>query len=248
MGVAVIAGAGPGIGGAVAKHFAAKGYQVCVARRNGDKLEPLVREIRDSGGACEGFSCDFRKEDSVKELVETIENRFGGISVGVHNIGANIGHVPLGDTTTRVFTKVWEMATLSAFLFGREVADRMVTRGEGTILVTGATASTRGGAGFSAFSSAKMGKRALTQAMARELGPKGIHVAHIIIDGVVNTEPTRQFFSQQSKAFSHEFDLKAKSSGLLEPDEVAEAYWQLHNQPKSTWTHELDLRPWSENW
>lgn len=140
------------------------------------------------------------------------------------------------------------MSILSAFLLGRELAARMEGRGAGTIIITGATASTRGGAGFSAFSAAKMGKRALAQSMARELGPKGVHVAHVIIDGVVNTEPTRQFFSAKSPEFGERFDKMAKSKGLLEPDDVAEAYWWIHNQPRSTWTHELDLRPWVEKW
>ena len=142
------------------------------------------------------------------------------------------------DTTERVYRKVWEMGALSGFLMGREVAKAMLPRGHGTIIFTGATASVRGGAGFCAFAGAKHALRALAQSMARELGPKGIHVAHTVIDGAIDT----RFIAEN---FPERYALKA-SDGILNPDAIAEAYWQLHSQQRSAWTHELDLRPWNE--
>jgi NAD(P)-dependent dehydrogenase (short-subunit alcohol dehydrogenase family) len=161
------------------------------------------------------------------------------IEVAVHNIGANV-RFGIRETTARVYRKVWEMAAFSAFLTGREAARVMVPRGAGTILFTGATASVRGGAGFSAFAGAKHAVRALAQSMARELGPQNIHVAHSIIDGAIDTAFIRDTFP--------EIYARKADDGLLQPDAIADAYWQLHVQPRTAWTHELDLRPWSESW
>eukprot|EP00090_Calanus_glacialis_P045484 TRINITY_DN8471_c0_g1_i2.p1 TRINITY_DN8471_c0_g1~~TRINITY_DN8471_c0_g1_i2.p1 ORF type:complete len:250 (-),score=59.66 TRINITY_DN8471_c0_g1_i2:85-834(-) len=246
--VALIVGAGPGIGSCVAKKFARQGYQVCVARRNQDQLESLVKEIEDNGGKCNAFGCDMRKEEEVRKLVEHVENNIGPIGCGVHNIGANIGHISAMDTSTRVYTKVWEMATLSAFLFGREVGSRMVQRGHGTIIYTGATASLRGSAGHSAFSSAKMAKRALAQSLAREFGPLGVHVAHVVVDGAVDNPNTKKFFGEKDPKLAKMFEEKGEVGGLVDPNDVAETYWHLHNQGRTAWTHEVDLRPWVEKW
>jgi len=157
----------------------------------------------------------------------------------VFNIGGNV-RFPIREMTARVYYKTWEMACFAGFLMGREVAKVMVPRGRGTIIFTGATASVRGGAGFAAFAGAKHGLRALAQSMARELGPEGIHVAHSIIDGAIDTEFIRSNFPERAA-------LKERD-GILDPDAIAEAYWQLHRQPSSAWTHELDLRPWIEKW
>ncbi len=146
----------------------------------------------------------------------------------------------IAETTARVYTKVWEMAAFAGFPMGREAAKRMMPRGRGTIIFTGATASLRGGAGFAAFSGAKHALRALAQSMARELGPQGIHVAHIVIDGAIDTAFIRESFPE---AYA-----KRDQGGILSPDHIAEMYWMLHCQPKDTWTHELDLRPWMEKW
>jgi NAD(P)-dependent dehydrogenase (short-subunit alcohol dehydrogenase family) len=234
---ALVVGAGDATGGAIARRFAREGYVACVTRRTADKLQPLVARIESDGGRAHGFGSDARKEDEMVALVARIEREIAPLEVAVFNIGANV-RFAVTDTTERVYRKVWEMAALSGFLMGREVARAMLPRGRGTIIFTGATASIRGGAGFCAFAGAKHALRALAQSMARELGPKGIHVAHTVIDGAIDT----QFIAEN---FPERYALKA-SDGILNPDAIAEAYWQLHCQQRSAWTHELDLRPWSE--
>lgn len=236
---ALVIGAGDATGGAIARRFAREGFVACVTRRHPEKLVPLVERIEADGGQARAFGSDARKEDEVVELFATIEREVGPLEVVVFNIGANV-MFPIRDTTTRVFTKVWEMACLAGFLAGREAARHMVPRGRGTILFTGATASVRGSAGFSAFSSAKHGLRAVAQSMAREFGREGIHVAHVVIDGAIDTEWIRENFPA---AYA-----KKDQDGILSPDAIAEAYWNLHTQHRSAWTHELDLRPWMETW
>ena len=235
----LVVGAGDATGGAIARRFAREGFIACVTRRSADKLEPLVERIRAEGGQAHGFGSDARKEDEVVALVARIEREIAPIKVAVFNIGANV-RFPVVETTERVYRKVWEMAALAGFLVGREVAKAMLPRGRGTIVFTGATASVRGGAGFSAFAGAKHALRALAQSMARELGPQGIHVAHSIIDGAIDTAFIAENFPERYK-------LKA-SDGILDPEAIAEAYWQLHRQHRSAWTQELDLRPWTETW
>ena len=237
--VALVIGAGDATGGAIARRFAREGYVAAIVRRNADKLEPLVKQIEAEGGAVRAFGVDARKEEQVVGLVETIEREIGALEVAVFNIGANV-RFGIRETTARVYFKVWEMACFSGFLMGREAAKVMVPRGRGTILFTGATASVRGRDGYSAFSGAKHALRALAQSMARELGPQGIHVAHTVIDGAIDTEWIRSNFPDRYKAKEHD--------GILNPDHIAEHYWLLHRQPRDTWTHELDLRPWSESW
>ena len=193
--VALVIGAGDATGGAIAKRFAREGYTACVTRREAAALEPLLDAIRVEGGVAHGFGSDARKEDEVVALVEQIERDIGPIEVLVFNIGANVRTSILEETARRYF-KIWEMACFAGFLNAREVARRMVTRTGGepdqdrrqTILFTGATASLRGANGFAAFAGAKHALRALAQSMARELGPKGIHVAHVVIDGAIDTE------------------------------------------------------------
>jgi NAD(P)-dependent dehydrogenase (short-subunit alcohol dehydrogenase family) len=235
----LVIGAGDATGGAIARRFAREGYIACVTRRSADKLAPLVERIRADGGQAEGFASDARKEDEVVSLVARIEREIAPIEVAVFNIGANV-RFGITETTERVYRKVWEMAALAGFLMGREAAKVMLPRGRGTIIFTGATASLRGAAGFCAFAGAKHALRALAQSMARELGPRGIHVAHSIIDGAIDT----QFIADN---FPERYAQKA-SDGILNPDAIAEAYWQLHCQQRSAWTHEIDLRPWSETW
>lgn len=235
---AIIIGAGDATGGAIAKRFAREGYTACVTRRNADKLAPLLDDIQAAGGEARGFGSDARKEDEVITLFETVEREVGPVEVFVFNIGANV-NFPITETTERVYRKVWEMAAYAGFLTGREAARVMLPRGRGTVIFTGATASLRGGAGFAAFAGAKFALRALAQSMARELGPHGIHVAHTIIDGAIDTAFIRDNFPER-------YALK-EEDGILNPDHIAEAYWQLHRQPRSAWTHELDLRPWLEN-
>lgn len=234
---AIVIGAGDATGGAVAKRFARGGYVACVTRRNAEKLDPLLAEIKAAGGEARGFGSDARDEAQVIELFSTVEREVGPVEVLVFNIGANV-NFPITEMTERVYRKVWEMAAFAGFLTGREAARVMTPRGRGTIIFTGATASLRGGPGFAAFAGAKFALRALAQSMARELGPKGIHVAHPIIDGAIDTAFIRDNFPSR-------YALK-EQDGILNPEHIAEAYWQLHVQPRDAWTHELDLRPWME--
>lgn len=237
----LVIGAGDATGGAIARKFASQGYTVCITRRHRhrDKLEALANEIRASGGIAHAFPSDARDEDECVHLFDRIEDEVGPLEVVVFNIGGNV-NFPIRETTSRVFQKVWEMGCYAGFLAGREAARVMVPRGRGTILFTGATASLRGGSGFSAFAAAKHGLRALAQSMARELGPQGIHVAHVVIDGAIDTEFIKERFPER-------YATKAED-GILQPADIAENYWNLHCQQRSAWTFELDLRPWMEKW
>ena len=245
--VCLVIGAGDATGGAVARRFAREGHVACVTRRAAVKLEPLLERIRAEGGIAHGFGSDARKEEEVIALVDHIESTIGAIDVLVFNVGANSPNSILTETARR-YTKMWEMACLAGFLNGREVVRRMVAREiqteqkgvphKGTIIFTGATASLRGSANFAGFSGGKMALRALAQSMARELGPMGVHVAHTIIDGAIDTEFIRDRFPDRHALK----DL----DGILNPDHIADAYWMLHRQPRDAWTHELDLRPYME--
>ena len=234
---ALIIGAGDATGGAIARRFAREGYATIGTRRTAEALQPLVAQIEAEGGEAYGFGSDARDEDAVIALFDKIETEIAPIEVLVFNIGANV-FFPIAETTARVYRKVWEMAAFSGFLTGREAARRMTPRGKGTILFTGATASVRGGTGFAAFAGAKFALRALAQSMARELGPKGIHVAHSILDGAIDT-------AWIAENFPDRYALKDQD-GILNPEAIAESYWQVHIQDRSAWTHEIDLRPWME--
>ena len=237
--VALVIGAGDATGGAIAQRFAREGYVACVTRRSADKLQPLVDTIRAAGGQAHGFASDARQEEEVVALVDRIEREIGPIEVLVFNIGANVPCSILEETARKYF-KIWEMACFSGFLNAREVAKRQVARGRGTILFTGATAGLRGSAGFAAFAGAKHALRALAQNMARELGPRGIHVAHVVVDGAIDTEFIRTKFPER-------YALK-EQEGILNPEHIADNYWMLHTQPRDAWTFELDLRPYMEKW
>jgi len=237
--VVLVIGAGDATGGEIAKRFAREGYIACVTRRQADKLQPLVDEIRAAGGQAHGFGSDARKEDEVAELVDTIEREIGPIEAFVFNIGANVPCSILEETPRKYF-KIWEMACFAGFLTAQAVARRMVARERGTILFTGATAGTRGAAGFAAFAGAKHGLRALAQSMARELGPRNVHVAHVVVDGAIDTAFIRDTFPER-------YALKDQD-GILDPAHIADSYWFLHAQPRDAWTFELDLRPWMERW
>ncbi|WP_223526865.1 SDR family oxidoreductase [Pseudomonas sp. BF-B-26] len=237
--VVLVVGAGDATGGAIAKRFAQEGFVACVTRRSADKLQPLVDAIKADGGEAHGFACDARKEEDVIALVEQIESQIGPIEAFVFNIGANVPCSILEETARKYF-KIWEMACFSGFLNAREVAKRMAKRQRGTILFTGATAGLRGASGFAAFAGAKHGIRALAQSMARELGPMNIHVAHVVVDGAIDTDFIRESFPEKYATKDQD--------GILNPEHIAENYWYLHSQPRDAWTFELDLRPWSERW
>ncbi|MEP0203264.1 MAG: SDR family NAD(P)-dependent oxidoreductase [Halioglobus sp.] len=235
----LVMGAGDAIGSAIVRKFAEAGYTVCAARRNVDKLEPLVAEMASAGHPIHAFTCDAREELAVEALFKHIEHDIGPLAVVIFNVGANVP-MSILETSTRKFRKIWEMACLGGFLTGREATRYMIERGKGTILFTGATASVRGGAGFAAFASAKHGLRALAQSMARELGPKNIHVGHVVIDAAVDTAWILENFPDSK-------ELKTRD-GIVNPDDLATAYLQLHEQPRNAWTFELDIRPWIEKW
>ena len=237
--VCCVIGAGDATGSSVAHRFAKEGYMVCAARRTEAALGPLVESIQAAGGRALGFALDARREEAVTGFIDHIESTIGPIEVMVFNVGGNV-RFPILETTAQKYFKVWEMCALAGFLSGREAARVMLTRGRGTILFTGATASTRGAAGFAAFAGGKAALRALAQSMARELGPQGLHVAHVVIDGLIDTAFAREHFAQQVA--------DAGPDGILDPDHIADAYWWLHQQPRDAWTFELDLRPSVERW
>ncbi|MDF3009623.1 MAG: putative oxidoreductase [Burkholderiales bacterium] len=217
-GIAVIGGAGEGLGAALGRRFAAEGYEVALcSRSNNEKV-------------------DLRNEGEVLALFDRLEAR-GPVEVAVFNAGANF-RASILDTPAEMFEKVWRLGCYAGFLFGREAARRMVPRGKGTILFTGATASVRGSAQFAAFAAAKGALRQVAQSMARELGPKNIHVAHVVVDGMIDNRRTRERMAERAS--------ELPADGMLATDAIAELFWQLHAQPRSAWTFEADLRPWAE--
>ena len=238
-GAVLVVGAGDATGGAVARRFAREGLVACVARRNGDALQPLVERIRAEGGQAQGFACDARDEAAVQDLFARIERDVAPLEAVVFNVGANL-RSPIAELSAADYRLLWEQGAFAGFLVGREAARTMLPRRRGTILFTGATASLRGGKGFAAFAGAKHALRALAQSMARELAPQGIHVAHVVIDGGIDT----RFIAER---YPERYALKDQG-GILDPEHIAQAYWQLHAQPRTAWTHELDLRPWIEPW
>jgi NAD(P)-dependent dehydrogenase (short-subunit alcohol dehydrogenase family) len=240
--VAVI-GAGDYIGAAIAKRFASEGFAVFAGRRDGDKLAPLVAEIEARGERISARSLDARKENEITDFLRDADQQ-APLEVCIFNVGANVNY-PLLETTERVFRKVWEMACYAGFLAAREAARLMLPRGCGCLFFTGATASVRGGVGYAAFASAKFGLRAIAQSAARELGPRNIHVAHLIIDAGVDTAWVRErIMEREGEAALSNLD----PGRLMRPAAVAEAYWQLYQQPRDAWTFEQEIRPSGETW
>jgi NAD(P)-dependent dehydrogenase (short-subunit alcohol dehydrogenase family) len=240
---AAVIGAGDFIGAAIAKKFAAEGFVVFAGRRQGEKLLPLVAEIEDAGGRVTGRSLDARKEDEIASFLQDADAA-APLEVCIFNIGANV-NFPLIETTERVFRKVWEMACYAGFLTGREAARLMLARGRGNIFFTGATAGLRGGVGYAAFASAKFGLRAVAQSAARELGPRNIHVAHLVIDSGVDTAWVRERIREREG----EAALANLAPGrLMRPEAVAEAYWQIYREPRDAWSFEREIRPSGEKW
>ncbi|CAG2160959.1 SDR family NAD(P)-dependent oxidoreductase [Cupriavidus numazuensis] len=241
--VALLVAAGDAVGAAVARKFATNGYKVCIARRDAEKSQALIDELTEQGCDIRAFSVDARKESQVQELFARVEAEVGPIEVSLYNGGANIKK-PLLETTEKIFHRSWELACFAGFLVGREAARYMVPRGRGTMLFTGATSSLRGGAGYAAFSAAKMGLRGAVQAMARELGPLNIHVMHLIIDaGVDSAEIHRRLAVELGIDAS-----KLPPDSMTKTASIADTYWYVHQQPRDAWTHEMDIRPAIEKW
>jgi NAD(P)-dependent dehydrogenase (short-subunit alcohol dehydrogenase family) len=235
--VAVVAGVGEGLGYALARRFAQAGYDVALAARSADRLARLAGEIREADGRAFAAPTDVREEQEVRALFDALESEHGPVEVAVYNAGANF-RASILDTPADMFEKVWRLGCYAGFLFGREAARRMTPRGKGTILFTGATASMRGASHFAAFAAAKGALRAVAQSMARELGPRGIHVAHVVIDGMIDTAAVRQRFAERVQDLGPD--------AMLDTAAIAELYFQIHAQPRSAWTFEADLRPAGE--
>lgn len=239
-GVCLVIGAGDATGGAVARRFARGGLTAVVTRRprNMERLEALAAGIRDEGYRAVAMGVDARDEEATEALFEEVERDVGPVAVCVYNVGGNV-RFPIRETTARVYRKVWEMCAFGAFLAGREAARVMVPRGHGTVIFTGATAGMRGGPGYAAFAGGKFAMRALAESMARELGPEGVHVTHVVIDAAIDTAWIRERFPER---YRPDEDL------IVDPDAIAETYWQIHAQPRNAWTFETQLRPWGEAW
>lgn len=227
----VVAGVGPGNGASLSRRFAAAGYQVAMLARSEERLRKLEAEI----SGTRGYPVDLGEPSAVSASFEKIRSQLGPIDVLVHNAGGG-RFSSFMDTTPEIFEESWRANTLSLLLCGREVVPGMLERGTGQIIAIGATAALRGGAGFAGFAPAKAAQRSLTQSMARALGPQGIHVAYVVVDGVIDIPRTRGFFSDKPDDF------------FLKPDAIADSVYALTEQDRSAWTHELDLRPFGEKW
>lgn len=236
--VALVAGVGDGLGSAVGRRFARAGFHTVLVARNAERLSRIAHEIEGAGGRGIAYVADIRDESAVSKLFDDVEANIGPVSVAVFNAGANYRASVL-DTPADMFEKVWRLGCYAGFLVGREAARHMAPRNKGTIIFTGATASVRGSANFAAFAAAKGGLRQVAQSMARELGPIGIHVASVIIDGMIDTPAVRERFADRLA--------QVGVDSLLKPADIAEIYLQLHGQPRTAWTHEVDLRPWAES-
>lgn len=236
---AVVVGAGTGTGAEVAKRFASEGYAVAVARRNADALAPLIDEITQAGGTARAFAVDASDENAVVGLFDDAEGELGDVEVAVFN-AAGFTTASVLDATVSDFEAMWRASSLGGFLVGREAARRMAPRGRGTILFTGATAAMKASARFTAFSAGKHGLRAVAQSMAKELSPQGIHVSHIIVDGVIDVPRVHESMPELAASKGED--------GLIDPKSIAESYLMLHQQPRNAWTFELDLRPFGETW
>jgi NAD(P)-dependent dehydrogenase (short-subunit alcohol dehydrogenase family) len=232
-GAALVVGVGPALGAALGRRFAKAGHKVALCSRNPEKLAPFVADIEAAGGTAKAYGADATKEADVTGLLEQVEADLGALDAVIYNASGFL-RAGILEATAEDFEAAWRSTALGAFLVGREAARRMVPRERGTILFTGATASMRGGSGFFHMAMGKFGQRAVAQSLARELGPKGIHVAHVVIDGQIMSERWAHLAEERGP------------DALLEPDAIAEAYYRLHAQHRSAWAQELDLRPWVE--
>jgi len=244
--VCLVMGAGAGIGGNVGMRFAKEGYHAVLCRRSDEEgLKKLVTAIEAEGGSASGFLLNAIEPDSIEDRVAAIEKEIGPIEVVVFNLGAQIGDRALADTSYKAFEMGWRLATFGLFRMASAVCPRMVERGQGTLLVTSATAAVRGNGGQHSHAAAMGGRRMLCQTLNAEFAPKGIHVAHIIVDGAVDAPDTLGKMLGEER-FQKLRDTVGSEDGLLQPTKVAETYLHLAQQHRSTWTHEIDLRPYSD--
>ena len=245
--VCLIIGAGAGIGGNVAKRFSKEGYHVALCRRSEEEaLNKMVESINTNGGSATGYILNAVKDDSIEDVIKTVENDVGPIEIAVFNLGAQVGDRPLKDTSYKVFELGWRMATFGLFRMASTLCPLMEERGKGTILVTSSTASVRGNRGQHSHASAMGGRRMLCQSLNAEFGPKNIHVAHFIVDGAVDAPdtlgkmlgPENYKKLRETKGMEHD--------GLMLPEKIADTYYHVSQQHRSVWTHEMDLRSFSD--
>jgi len=245
--VCLVIGAGAGIGGTVGKRFAQEHYHAVLCRRSNEEgLKNLVSQIQDDGGDASGFLLNAVDEDSIEERIAAVESEIGPIEVLVFNLGAQIGNRSLEDTSAKVFELGWRMATLALFRAASSLFPLMDKRGKGTILVTSSTASVRGNAQQHSHAAAMGGRRMLCQSLSAEYASKGIHVAHIVIDGSVDAPDTLGKMLGAEKFQKLREEKGMGNDGLMLPEKIAETYLHLHQQHRSVWTHELDLRAYSD--
>ena len=245
--VCLVMGAGAGIGGTVASRFAREGYHACLCRRSdAEGLRRLVEGIKHEGGFATGFLLDATKADSIEERVAAIEAEVGPIEVAVYNLGAQIGDRSLNDTSLKAFETGWRIATLGLFRLASSVCPLMEARGKGTILVTSSTASMRGNAGQHSHAAAMGGRRMLCQTLNAEFASKGIHLVHIVIDGAVDAPDTLGKMLGPERFQQLRVTRGQGHDGLLLPTQIAETYLHLARQHRSSWTHELDMRAFSD--
>ena len=245
--VCLIIGAGAGIGGNVGRRFAHEGYHAVLCRRSDQQgLDKLVADIQAEGQDASGFMLNAVEADAIESLVERVERDIGPIEVMVYNLGAQIGDRALADTSYKAFEMGWRIATLGLFRLASSVLPLMEKRGSGTLLVTSATAAVRGNAGQHSHAAAMGGRRLLCQSLNAEFGPKGIHIAHILIDGAVDAPDTlgKMLGAEQFQALRETRGME--HDGLMLPEKIADTYWHLAQQHRSTWTHELDLRSFGD--
>jgi NAD(P)-dependent dehydrogenase (short-subunit alcohol dehydrogenase family) len=237
--VAWIAGVGAsaGLGAALARRFARGGLTVALTGRSRERMETLAQEIAAIGGDAVALPGDVTSERDIASIAERIA-QLGALTAAIFNAG-NASRTPLLEMSVEQFEAAWRVGTLGGFIFGRQAVRSLIAAGGGTLLFTGATASLRGRPPFGAFAAAKAGLRSLSQTFAREFGPQGVHVAHVVIDGGIDGERLRQAVPQRLA--------ERGADGLLNPDDIADAYWNLHTQPRSAWSQEIDLRPYNES-
>lgn len=242
-GAAIVIGVGAerGTGAAVARRFAAGGMHVVVAGRTGERLAARQAEIEATGGRAATHVLDVRREEQVAALFAAADEFDTPLRAVVFNPGANVRH-PLAGTESWLFEHLWRVACFGGFLVAREASERLAANGGGSLLFTGATGSLRGADGHAAFAAAKAGLRMVAQSAAREYGPRGVHVAHVVVDGAIDGERIREGLPDRVA----EIEASGKADAMLDPDAIAETFWQLHLQPRSAWTHEMDLRPAAE--
>lgn len=244
--VCLVMGAGAGIGGTTGKRFAAEGYHAVLCRRSDEAgLNRLVQDIEAAGGSASGFLLNAAEENAIESRIEAVEREVGPIEVVVYNLGAQIGDRQLSDTSYKAFEMGWRLATFGLFRLASAVCPAMAARGHGTLLVTSSTAAVRGNAGQHSHAAAMGGRRMLCQSLNAEFGPKGIHVVHILIDGAVDAPDTlgKMLGPERFQALRAS---RGRADGLMQPEKIAETYLHLAHQHRSTWTHEIDLRSFSD--